>query len=98
MNINSFKIKKTITPILKDFDINYAALFGSVARGENKEDSDIDLLIDIGHPMGMVSYMRFINELEKKLNSSVDVVSLNSIQPSLKREIRNDLKVIYEKR
>mgnify|MGYP001567586048 CR=1 FL=1 len=98
MILNNIFVRDSVTPILKNFDIRYAGLFGSVARGESREQSDVDLLIDIGHPMGMVSYMKFINELESVLHTSVDVVSLNSIQPALKREIQKDLQTIYEKR
>lgn len=98
MVLSNVQIRQLLTPILKSFDIRYAALFGSVARGQGREDSDVDLLVDIGHPMGMISYMQFINQLEKTLNVSVDVVPLKNIQPSLKREIKDDIKVIYEKR
>jgi uncharacterized protein len=65
MDVNT--IKSSLIPVLKDFNIRYVALFGSVARGEQSSDSDIDLLVDIGHPMGMIQYMRFIYEVEDVL-------------------------------
>jgi len=97
MILSNTQVKESLAPIMRGFDIRYAGLFGSVARGDNKEGSDVDLLVDIGHPMGMVTYMRFINQLESILHTSVDVVPYRNIQSSLKDEIQKDLLTIYEK-
>lgn len=90
-------IKQKITPILEEYGITYAGIFGSFARGQSTEKSDVDLIVRLGRPMGMFSYMKFINGLEEKLNKKVDVVTEQSLNKHVKPYITPDLKVIYEK-
>ena len=57
----------------KKFGVNEIALFGSFARGEEKSESDIDLLVSLKKPsysllMGLYLY------LEKKLNTKIDII------------------------
>jgi len=56
-------------------------LFGSVARGEERPDSDIDLLIDIAEDRGFDDYLALIEELESLLARRVDVVIDRSLSP-----------------
>lgn len=89
-------IKQKTTPFFEEYGITYAALFGSYARGQEKNDSDIDLLIRLGRPMGMFAYMRFINDLEKSLKKKVDVVTEQSLNKFVKPYITSDLTTLYE--
>jgi uncharacterized protein len=70
-------------------------IFGSVARGENTSESDIDILYDFRDTVGLFKLVRLQNELEKKLNKKVDLVSEKYAHPQLKPQILNDLKIIY---
>ena len=92
------EIKQRITPILEEFGVEYAGLFGSFARGENSPDSDIDILVRLGGPMGMFKYMRLVNKLEESLHKKVDFVTERSLSRFVKPHILPDLKTIYEKR
>ena len=89
-------VQQKIQPILEEYGITYAALFGSIARGEDKRTSDVDLMVRFGKPMGMVSYMHFLNALEHTLHKKVDLVTENSINHYVKPYILSDLKKIYE--
>jgi len=89
-------IQQKITPIFKDYGITYAGIFGSFARGQSTEKSDVDLIVRLGRPMGLFSYMKFINGLEEKLNKKVDVVTEQSINKHVKPYIASDVKIIYE--
>lgn len=90
-------IQQKTLPIFEDFGVTYAALFGSFARGQATEKSDIDFLVRFGRPIGMLGYMRFINHLELQLQRKVDVVTEKSINKFVKPYIMHDLKTIYEK-
>jgi len=93
------EIQKKITPILKKYGIKTASVFGSVARGEDRMDSDIDVLVELGdQTMGFFKYSRFIDELEESLGRRVDVVTKNSINKFIKPYILPDLREIYERR
>ncbi|EKD33534.1 MAG: Nucleotidyltransferase [uncultured bacterium] len=90
-------IKKKIVPILKRRGVLKAAIFGSVARGEMKKNSDIDILIKYGDDKSLLDLVRLELELEKLLGKKVDLLTYNSIHPLLSQTILKDQKVIYEK-
>jgi predicted nucleotidyltransferase len=70
-------------------------IFGSAARGENTENSDIDILYQLKDKVGLFNLVRIKDSLEEKLNKKVDLVSEKSVHPRLKPYIMNDLKIIY---
>ncbi|MEK7535789.1 MAG: nucleotidyltransferase family protein [Patescibacteria group bacterium] len=90
------EISKKITPILREHGVLKAAVFGSVSRGEDKPQSDIDILVRLGKPMGMFAYIGLIRDMEKILGRKVDLVTENSLNKFIKPYIVNDLKTIYE--
>ncbi|SUP45137.1 nucleotidyltransferase family protein [Veillonella criceti] len=73
-NLDVIKIKAL--PILKEANVSSAYIFGSHARGEATEFSDIDLLIDYGaSTKSMFELSELKYKLAKALNKSVDLVS-----------------------
>jgi len=56
-------------------------LFGSVARGEERPDSDVDLLIDLAEDRGFDDYLAIVDELEALLGRRVDLVVERSLSP-----------------
>ncbi|MBU2579029.1 nucleotidyltransferase family protein [Patescibacteria group bacterium] len=91
-------IKKQIAPILRSQGVIKAALFGSIARGEEKKRSDIDILVKIKKGKSLFDFVGLKLDLEEKLGKKVDLVSYNAIKPRLKEIILKDEKIIYEKR
>ena len=87
--------KKTIIDTMMPFHPLQIGIFGSVARSENTEDSDIDILYLLKDPIGLLNLVRIKNSLEEKLNKKVDLVSEKYIHPELKPYVMNDLKIIY---
>ena len=90
------EIREKITPILRLHDIKKASIFGSFARGDETSTSDVDLLVQLGKPMGMIAYVRFIQEMEDVLNRSVDVITDKSLNNNIKSYVERDLHTIYE--
>ncbi len=90
------EIQHKISPILRKCGIRHAAVFGSVSRGTNRPESDIDLLVKLGKPMGMFAYMRLLRELEAILGAKVDLVTENSLNRFVKPYVTPELKTIYE--
>jgi len=71
---------KELKPLLqKKYPISELALFGSYARGDNKETSDIDILVDFDDVIGL-GFFRLANELEDALENKVDLVSKKGIK------------------
>ena len=79
-------IKPKIIKILKKNKIKKAGIFGSYAKGEQKKNSDIDILIQPTKNMGF-KFAGLEIELSKKLGKKVDLVSYDGISPYLKEEI-----------
>lgn len=90
-------IKEKISPILKKNDILYAGVFGSTSRGNNRPDSDVDILVKLGKPMGIFSFMNMEIDMENALGKKVDLVTDNSLKDSLKPFVLKDLITIYER-
>ena len=90
------KIKEMTVPIAQKYGVKKLALFGSYARGEQKETSDIDFLIDKGRIQGW-DFFGFINDLEDGLGVHVDVLTYDSLKDSLIAHVVEDEVVLYER-
>lgn len=91
------EIKKKVAPIFRQFGVEYAELFGSFARGEDRNDSDIDMLVSIKKPMGVYKFVGLQQELENTFGRKVDLVSKNAINKHIKSFVEKDLIKIYGK-
>lgn len=69
------EIRDKTIPIAKEYGVHRVGLFGSYARGEAKDSSDVDLYIDRGKLSNLLQYFAFINDLENALHCHVDVVT-----------------------
>jgi predicted nucleotidyltransferase len=67
------------------------AIFGSYARGEENEQSDIDILIDFEKKVDFLELIGLEQELSELLGIKVDLVTLRSVNTSLKTYIESDL-------
>lgn len=88
-------IVKTIRPILEKADVTRAAMFGSFARGEQTDGSDLDLLVEFGRPKGLFAFVKLRYTLEDSLHRKVDLVTYKALHPYLKDRILADQQVIY---
>ena len=81
------QIAKKAVPILKKNNVVRAGIFGSYARGEQKKNSDIDLLIKTKKTVSLFDFVGIKLELEEKLNNKVDLVDYKAIKPLIKASI-----------
>jgi len=88
----------SIKPILESNGVEFAGFFGSFSRGEERRDSDIDLLVRFKKPVGLFKLVGLEMALSEKLGRAVDLVTEGFISPFIKDEVMKDLKVFYEKR
>lgn len=66
------------------------AVFGSVARGEAREDSDIDLLVEAPEGTSSFGFIRFKKLIERVLGREIDLVDYGGLKAKLDDDIRRD--------
>jgi uncharacterized protein len=76
--------------LIKRFSVSSIGLFGSYARNEQNEDSDIDILVDFIKPVG-IEFVDLAEFLEGSLKAKVDLVSLNGIKPKYLSAIKSEI-------
>jgi hypothetical protein len=93
----SFDVNKLIE-LCRQNDVVQIALFGSVARGEADEQSDIDLVVKFSKRISLLRFAALERQLSEALGRRVDLLIEASISPYLQERIKRDLRVIYEAR
>ena len=92
LDINSLKRYFSTQPVEK------AWIFGSYARGEATEDSDVDILISFVKNTGIgMKFIKMIRDLESTLNHRVDLVEETTLLPWIKPYVEKDRILIYER-
>lgn len=73
-------------PVLRQYGVHEIGLFGSTARGEQNETSDVDILVDLKQHT-FDSYMDLLFFLEERLGCKIDLVMKDSLKPAIKDSI-----------
>lgn len=71
-------IRELLIPILKEKNINYCYLFGSYAKGNPRENSDVDLLVDTS--ITGMEFFKLVELLRETLGKKVDLLRLSDLQ------------------
>ena len=87
-----------IAPFVKEYNVQYIALFGSRARGDAKRDSDFDFLVRFERPKSLLKVIHMERQLSRMLKRKVDLVTEGALNPLLKNSVLEDAKVLYEKK
>jgi len=95
------KTKEEILKILKEefsylrekYNVKSIGLFGSYARDEQKDRSDVDILVEFSKPIGFFKFMELEEYLSKKLGVKVDLVTSDALKPMIKSQIMRE--VVY---
>lgn len=92
------KVVNIIKEYFKTKPINKAWIFGSYARGEERPDSDVDILIQFtpGAKMGF-AFFGMICDLEEMLSRNVDLVVEGSLLPFARESANKDKVLVYER-
>ncbi len=90
--------KQEIVSILKErkreleekYKVKRIGVFGSFSHGEEREDSDIDILVEFTEPVGFFLFIDLENYLSNLLGKKVDLVTKNALKPIIKEKIISD--------
>jgi predicted nucleotidyltransferase len=96
-NINEFN--GLTRPFFERYNIVRAAVFGSFARGKNKKNSDVDLLVSFGDKYDLWDIIGLKQDLEETLGRKVDLLTYASLNKDCEfsQMILKEAKIIYEK-
>lgn len=85
------KLLKSKLPHLKEkFNVKSVGLFGSYVRGEQTEESDIDMLVEFEEPVGFFKFIELEDYLSEKLGAKVDLVTPDALKPLIKPYIMKE--------
>jgi len=82
--------------ICRKNDVTMIGIFGSMARGESTEQSDIDLLVKFAKRKSLLALVRLERELSVALGRKVELLTEAAISPYLRERVLCELQVIYE--
>lgn len=86
-------LKKNKKDLMMKYDLKSIALFGSIAREEATEKSDIDILVEFEKPIGL-EFVLLADELEEILGIKVDLVTPKALKPKMFEYIKQDLQYV----
>lgn len=81
------KINSEMPNLREKYQVEKLGIFGSVARGENTANSDIDILVEFKNPVGFFHFIRLENYLSELLGKKVDLISQKAPKPAIKEDV-----------
>jgi uncharacterized protein len=83
--------RRQVQEIAATHGLSNVRVFGSVARGEDTTESDIDLLVDVAPGVGLLGLGRCQHELESLLQAAVDLVPAEDLKPDVARTVQAEV-------
>ena len=94
------ELRDKILPVLLPWGVKRIALFGSMARGDDKPGSDIDILVELKEPADRppigLKWFGLEEELTRLLGREVELVSAEAVSPYVRPYIEEEMVVLYE--
>ncbi len=87
------KLREHKPELQQKYPVSAIGVFGSYAREEATEQSDIDIAVEINAPMGL-NFIAMADEIEALLGIKTDVVPLRAIKPEYLQHITRDIKYV----
>lgn len=76
------------TNFLSDtYNVKSIGVFGSMARGDNTNSSDVDILVEFSQPVGFFKFIDLEEYLTKLIGKKVDLVTKKALKPSIREEV-----------
>ncbi len=83
-------IKNKAIPILKEAGVTRSSLFGSYVRGEEREGSDIDILVELPEEKSLFDFVELQLKLEDVLNKKVDLGEYKTLKPRIRDRVLSE--------
>lgn len=80
-------LKEHRSEFIDQYQVKSLSLFGSMARNDAREDSDVDLLVEFTNPVGLFQFIGLQQRLESLLGGKVDLGTPRSLKPRIRDEV-----------
>lgn len=89
--------EERLAELCRQYSVQELSLFGSMARGDNRPDSDIDILVVFqpNAPIGLIEYAGLMEDLSELMGRKVDLVSKKYLKPLIRDEVLQDARLLY---
>ena len=84
-------VKENKVVLTKQFKVKEIGIFGSVVRGEDKETSDVDILVEFEEPIGLFKFLELEEYLSDLIGRKVDLVSKKALKPRIGKHILKEV-------
>jgi len=84
-------LRQNKSALKKQFKIKTLGVFGSYARGVQKKNSDVDILVTFSHTPGLFDYIKAENHLSAMLHKKVDLVMKGTLKPTIGKNIMREV-------
>ena len=88
--------RNLLARVCEEHDVLRLRVFGSAARGEERPDSDVDLIVDFGKPKGLLALIRLERSLAELFERPVDLVTEPGLSPYIRAAVLESASVIYD--
>ncbi|MCD6293207.1 MAG: addiction module protein [Deltaproteobacteria bacterium] len=79
-----------------EYGVAEIGVFGSCVRGENTEDSDVDILVSFDKPLGFFKFLELEEHLSEWLGAKVDLVTREALKPHIGHHILNEVVMLSD--
>lgn len=93
--MNKTHIINTIVDYLKQYKVVEIGVFGSFARDEMTDKSDIDILVEYGRGTTILDIVKMKQELYELIGRKIDLVSKRAVRKRIMENIQTDLQTVY---
>jgi predicted nucleotidyltransferase len=98
---NSKDIESSAISVLREYPVKRAALFGSAARGDMTEQSDLDMLVEFMPDTRGIMFFGLYTDLEQKCGCSIDLLTFEALEREarghFKENVKREMRIIYER-
>ena len=89
-------IKSKVIPLCDQYPVERLGLFGSYARGEADEESDIDLVVEMDKSVSRLKFFSLLYDLEVLFHKKIDLTEADSLIDEAKENMRKEVVILYE--
>lgn len=87
-------LKRNKQVLKNEFKVKQLGIFGSFVRGEQKKNSDVDILVSFSETPGLFDFMKVENQLSVMLKRKVDLVMKGSLKPTIGKHIMSEVEFV----